>query len=99
MRRFILALLLFVAGVTLPGGAHSSSAQEVVGNAVAAATPSQDESSSDAMDPLTFYESPTFGYVIPWFEDVWHLESSDSGPNGDWVSFRQEGDLITFHGY
>src|SRR5829696_7726454 len=98
MRRFILAIL-FIASVSLPGWAHPATAQEVDRNAPVADTSAQEESSSDAIDPLTFYESPTFGYVIPWFEDVWHLEASDSGPDGDVVSFRQENDLITFHGY
>lgn len=54
---------------------------------------------SNALDPLTFYESPTFGYVIPWFEDIWQLESSESGNDGDLVTYRRTDDVLTFHGY
>jgi hypothetical protein len=64
-----------------------------------AGTPVEDMRGSDQIDPLTFYESPTFGYVIPWFEDIWHLESSDTGSDGDLQVFRREDDVITFHGY
>src|SRR5829696_8374084 len=99
MRRFILAVLLLVTSVSLPGWAHPATAQEVDRNAPVADTSTRDESGIVGGDEfLTFYESPAFGYVVPWDED-WTAQSSSSGSDGDLLVISREDDTVTFHGY
>jgi len=95
MRRFLLALLLFAA-VPLPAYAQDDVPDR---NNPVAGRPDQNETNSSGVDPPTFYESPTFGYVLPWDVTVWTENMSDAGSDGDVLVLGRQGDTVTFHGY